>query len=190
MGQAAACAPVMQQVRVRSPVGTSFLGEVFRGFSSPLRQMSGSFRPPRSPNIIWTSLSSSLISHYGRQWPEMLTCPKTLNIQYFCKMRRIGKFLQLQLPHYHLEGSHLCKYMSSQVDIWYEGFSMQYRVLFTTSGDVSFLLTFSCKFKLRWAVKLSTGLYKTWNFLSIDYLKYLHGQSAEWGCLHLSFQPS
>ena len=51
-----------------------------QGFSSPVRQMSGSLRPPRSPNIIWPSLSSSLIIHYGRQWPEMLTCPKTLNI--------------------------------------------------------------------------------------------------------------
>ena len=39
----------------------------FLGFSSPVRQMSGSFKPPRSPNIIWPSLSSSLIIHYGRQ---------------------------------------------------------------------------------------------------------------------------
>ena len=30
--QAVACAPVTQQARVRSPVGTSFLGEVFSGF--------------------------------------------------------------------------------------------------------------------------------------------------------------
>ena len=52
---------------------------LFRGFSSPVRQMSGSFRPPRSLNLIWPSLSSSLI-HYWRQWPEMLTRPKTLNI--------------------------------------------------------------------------------------------------------------
>ena len=47
------------------PVGISFL--------------SGSLRPPRSPNIIWPSLSSIII-HYGRQWPEMLTRPKTSNI--------------------------------------------------------------------------------------------------------------
>ena len=47
----------------------------FRGFSSSVRQMSGSFRPPRSPNIIWPSLSSIFI-HYGRQWPEMLMRPK------------------------------------------------------------------------------------------------------------------
>ena len=32
--------------------------------------------------------------------------------------------------------------------------------------------------------------YKTWNFLGVDYLKYLHGQSAEWHCLYLSFRPS
>ena len=32
VGQAAACAPVMQRARVRSLVGTGFLGEVFSGF--------------------------------------------------------------------------------------------------------------------------------------------------------------
>ena len=32
MGQAEACAAVMQRAWVRSPVGTSFLGEVFSGF--------------------------------------------------------------------------------------------------------------------------------------------------------------
>ena len=56
------CAPVTQQARVWSPVRKSFLGEVFWGFSSPVRQMSGSFRPPRSLNIIWPSLSSSFIT--------------------------------------------------------------------------------------------------------------------------------
>ena len=80
VGQMVACVPVMQWARVWSPVRISFLGEVFRGFSSPVRQMSWSFRPPRSPNIIWPSLSLSLILHYGRQWPEMLTRPKTSNI--------------------------------------------------------------------------------------------------------------
>ena len=53
----------------------------FRGFSSPVRPMSGNFRPPRSSNIIWPSLSSIII-HYGCQWPEMLTGPKTSNIAY------------------------------------------------------------------------------------------------------------
>ena len=80
VGQAVACAPVTQRARVRSPVVTSFLGEVFSGFSSHVRQMSGSFRPPRSPNIICPSLSSSIIIHYGRQWAEMLARPKTSNI--------------------------------------------------------------------------------------------------------------
>ena len=64
-GQAVTCAPVMQWARVRSPVGTSFLGEVFSAFSSPIRQMSGSFRPLWSPNIIWLSLSSPIIIHTG-----------------------------------------------------------------------------------------------------------------------------
>ena len=58
MEQVVACALFTQRARVRSPVGTGFLGEVFSGFSSPVRQMSGSFRPPRSPNIIWPSSSS------------------------------------------------------------------------------------------------------------------------------------
>ena len=79
--QVVACTLVMQRARVRSPVGTSFLSEVFRGFSSPVRQMSESFRSPRSPNIIWPSLSSILI-HYGCQWPEMLTRPKASNKQF------------------------------------------------------------------------------------------------------------
>ena len=48
--QVVACALVTQRARVRSPVGTSFLGEGFRGFSLPVRQMSGSFRP-QSPRI-------------------------------------------------------------------------------------------------------------------------------------------
>ena len=48
--QVAACALVTQRARVRSPVGTNFLGEDFFGvFSSPVRQMSGNFRPTRSP---------------------------------------------------------------------------------------------------------------------------------------------
>ena len=37
----------------------------FRGFSSPVRQMSGNFRPPRSPNIIWPSSSSFHIRRVG-----------------------------------------------------------------------------------------------------------------------------
>ena len=63
--QAVACASVMQRTRVQSPVWTSFLCEVFWGFYSPVRQMSGSFRPTRSPNIIWPS-SSSFHTHLVR----------------------------------------------------------------------------------------------------------------------------
>ena len=73
----------VEQVRVCQAAGPGsipgrdkFPGWRFFGvFSSPVRQMSESFRPPRSPNIIWPSLPSILI-HYGRQWPEMLTRPK------------------------------------------------------------------------------------------------------------------
>ena len=51
----------------------------FRGLSSPVKQMSWCFRPPSSLNIIWPSLSSSLILHYRCPWPVLLTRPKTLN---------------------------------------------------------------------------------------------------------------
>ena len=47
--QVVACALLTQRARVRSPVGTGFLGKVFRGFSSPVRQMSGNFRTPKVP---------------------------------------------------------------------------------------------------------------------------------------------
>ena len=63
------------------PVGTSFLGEVFSGFFLTCKDMSGSFTPPGSPNLIWPSLLSSIIIHYGHQWPEMLTRPKASNIR-------------------------------------------------------------------------------------------------------------
>ena len=59
--------------------------------------MSGSFRTPRSPNIIWPS--SSNIIHYGRQWPEMLMCPKVSNIYIiivFCP--KTGPSLKAEKP--------------------------------------------------------------------------------------------
>ena len=64
--QVVACALVTQRARVLSPVVTGFLGEVFfRGFSSPVRQISGNFRPPRFPTIIWPSYSSFHIRLVG-----------------------------------------------------------------------------------------------------------------------------
>ena len=66
----------------------------FRGFSSPVRQMSGSFRPPRSPNIVWPSLSPIHI-HYGRQWPEMLMRPKNLIYIHTRAMIANSKFSRL-----------------------------------------------------------------------------------------------
>ena len=80
VGQAVACTPVMQLAWVRSPVGTNFLGEVFWGFSSPVRQMSGSFRPPRFPNIIGHHYNHQSSFITGAKDP-MLTHPKTSNIQ-------------------------------------------------------------------------------------------------------------
>ena len=70
----------------------------FWDFSSPVRQMSGSFRPPRSPNIIWPSLSSSLIIHYEHQWREMLARPKTLNIHTYVSVRCWATWLRYANP--------------------------------------------------------------------------------------------
>ena len=55
--QAVWCAPVTKRARVRSPVAKSYLGDCFSGVPSPARQMSGSFSPTRSQNIIWLSSS-------------------------------------------------------------------------------------------------------------------------------------
>ena len=52
----------------------------FRGFSSLVRQISGNFRP-QGPRISFGHhYPYGVIIHYGRQWPEMLTRPKTSNI--------------------------------------------------------------------------------------------------------------
>ena len=83
VGQAEACAHAMQGARVRSQVGTGFMGEVFRGLSLPVRQMSGNFRP-QGPRISFGHHYHHHSSiHYGRQWPEMFTRPKNLNIHIY-----------------------------------------------------------------------------------------------------------
>ena len=41
--QAVICAPVTRRARVRSPVGKSFLGEVFSGFSHTFKTNVGKF---------------------------------------------------------------------------------------------------------------------------------------------------
>ena len=65
MGQVVACALVTQRARVRSTVGTGFLGEVFRSFSSPVRQMSGKFRPLKVPEY---HLAVVIIIPYSHCW--------------------------------------------------------------------------------------------------------------------------
>ena len=84
-----ACAPVTQRARVRSPVGTNFLGEVFSGLFLTCKTNVGKLWTPGSPNIIWLSLSSSVIFHYGCQWPEMLTRPENLNIHTYIHASRV-----------------------------------------------------------------------------------------------------
>ena len=54
--QAVACAPVNQRGWI--PGQDKFPGSrLFWGFSSPVRQTSGCFRPTRSTNIVWPSYS-------------------------------------------------------------------------------------------------------------------------------------
>ena len=65
--QVVACALVTQRARVRSPVGTGFLSEVFLGISLPVRQMSGNFRPPRSPEY---HLAVVIIIPYSPCWDD------------------------------------------------------------------------------------------------------------------------
>ena len=49
VGQAEACAPVTQRARVRTPVGTDFLGEVFSGFFLPCKANVGKLSAPKVP---------------------------------------------------------------------------------------------------------------------------------------------
>ena len=51
VGQAAACTCVRQQVRVRSPVGTSFLGEIFIGVFPHLSDKCWEALGPQGPRI-------------------------------------------------------------------------------------------------------------------------------------------
>ena len=65
------------------PGRDKFPGWGFFGVFPHCKTNIGKLRPPSSPNIICPSLSSSLIIHYGRQWPEMLTRPEASNIQIY-----------------------------------------------------------------------------------------------------------
>ena len=76
VGQVVACMPVDPWSGQVSWV------RLFRGFYSPVRQMLGSFRPPRSLNIIWPSLSS-IISHYGRANDLRCWCALKPQIYYY-----------------------------------------------------------------------------------------------------------
>ena len=73
--QAVACASVTQLPGLDHRSGQVSWVRFFRGFGSPVRQMSGKLRPQLSPDYNWPI--SARIIHYGRQWPEMLTRPKT-----------------------------------------------------------------------------------------------------------------
>ena len=62
MGLAVACVSVTQRARVLSPVGTSFLDEIFPGFFLTCKTNVGKLHAPRSPNIICPSSSTIIIS--------------------------------------------------------------------------------------------------------------------------------
>ena len=67
VAQAVACAPVKQRARVRFPVGTGFLGEIFFGVFPHLQVMSGNFGPTRSPEY---HLAAIIIIPYSPYWYE------------------------------------------------------------------------------------------------------------------------
>ena len=83
VGQGVACPPVTQRVRVRSPVGTRSLGEVFSVFSLTCKTNVRKFQTHKVPEYHLVIITSST-PHYGRQWPEMLTRQKTSNIHTYC----------------------------------------------------------------------------------------------------------
>ena len=64
VGQSVACAPVTQRARVRSPVGTSCLGEVFSGFFLTCKTIVGKLQAPKVPEyhlaIIIITINHSL----------------------------------------------------------------------------------------------------------------------------------
>ena len=73
--QAVVCVPVAQRVRIRSPVGASFLGEVFfRCFFSPVRQMSGSYRPAWFPEYHLAIIIILIISTLLELMSEWMVC--------------------------------------------------------------------------------------------------------------------
>ena len=55
VNQTVACAPTTHRARFWSPIGNSFLGEIFLRVFLHVSQMSESFRPTKYPNIIWPS---------------------------------------------------------------------------------------------------------------------------------------
>ena len=85
VGQAVSCAPVTQRARVRSTVGTGFLGDFFfRGFSSPVRHMSGNFRLTKVPEY---HLAAIIIISYSPYWTDRV-CAWCASSFMFVRSRR------------------------------------------------------------------------------------------------------
>ena len=91
MGQAAARAPVTQRVRVRSPIGTVSWVRFFRGFSSPVRQMSGSFSPPKFPEYHLAIII--IIAHHSLRAPMTWDVDAPLNLKYTYHQNRLMHYL-------------------------------------------------------------------------------------------------
>ena len=68
VGQAAACAPDMQWARVRSPVRTGFLGEVFSGFFLTCKTNVGKLKAPKVPEY---HLAIIIIITHHSLWAPM-----------------------------------------------------------------------------------------------------------------------
>ena len=99
VGQVVACAPVTQRARVRSPDGTSFLGEVFSGFFLTCKTlMSESFRPPRPP--------ISFCHHYHHHTSFItgandLRCWRALKLQIYKQEHHTGSKWQKVVQNVH-----------------------------------------------------------------------------------------
>ena len=66
VGQAASCAPVTQRARVRSPVGTGFLHEVFSVFFLTYKTNVGKLYAPKVPEY---HLAIIIITHQSLRAP-------------------------------------------------------------------------------------------------------------------------
>ena len=80
VGQAVACAPFTQRARVRSPIGTDFLGEDFSGFFLTCKTNARNLKAHKVPEY---HLASIIIISYSPCWND-LVCALCLGYRLLC----------------------------------------------------------------------------------------------------------